>query len=58
MMIVWTLVLVLSTSPHVQISLIAEFRSETQCNDAIKIIKQDKDIKADARCLAFAYEII
>ena len=55
MMYIWTLVLVISTSPHVQIKLMAEFRTEADCRQAIQEVKLDDDEKAMLKCLPIGY---
>ena len=56
MIIIWTLVLVLATEPNVQMSLIAEFRTEADCKAAVKFAKLEPEEKAGLKCMAFAYE--
>lgn len=55
MMYIWTLVIVVSTSPYVQLKLITEFKTEADCRQLIKEVDVDDEIKATLKCLPIGY---
>lgn len=58
MMIVWTMVIVLSTNPFINLALVSEYRSEDDCLKAIKVSVLEDELKKKLKCLAIGYESV